>query len=345
MNRDHDLPGDEIGQASEWWVRLNDPACTELDRAAFRRWRGESATHDRAWREVETTWRMSALLQTRPAVLDATREALHTADRRRPRRRRRWRVAAAVAATVAALVIGAPVLLPGTPATWVPVAWTGERYMTATAQQERILLPDGSTVLLDAESTLHVRYSLSQRDLVLNRGQAQFKVARDAQRPFVVKAADGSVRAIGTEFQVRVVGDDVVVTLLEGEVAVDMPSVLGGLVAAAQTTRLQAGEQVRYSSPQQPIDKAPADIEGAEAWPQGELVFKRWKLDALVEEMNRHTPVKIRIEDPGLRALVVNGRFRAGDQRALILALEHQWPIQARRLADGGILLERRIAG
>lgn len=364
MNAETAPADDLLSQAADWFVRLRAPECTELDRAACRRWVAEHPDHARAWQAVQLQWDRLEGLRHRPAVADATREALQAAPLsaaagatrvpapapgQRPASRRRRRGLAAVATAMAAAVLVAVVMVPTTrlpqmPATWLPITWTGERYVTATAQRQQIALPDGSSVLLDAESTLHVRYGLDRRDLVLSQGQAQFQVARDAQRPFVVKAADGEVRALGTEFQVRVVGDDVTVTLLEGTVAVDIPPVLGGLVASAQSTVLQAGEQVRYSSPRKPVDKAPADIEVAEAWPQGDLVFKRWKLDALVAEMNRHADTKIRIDDPTLQALVVNGRFRAGDQRALILALEHQWPIEARRAADGAIVLLRRPA-
>jgi transmembrane sensor len=330
-------------QAGEWFARLRMDTCTEFERAAFRRWFNESADNATAYRRIEAVWNDSAALRDDPAIQAATREALRVrAPRPRGNRsaaRRRWLVAA-----MAVLTLGGIVALmttePVVPAVWSTLAWSGERFVTATAEQRTIALTDGSEVLLDAESILRVRYDDQTRHVVLEKGQAQFKVAKDAMRPFVVKAADGAIRAIGTEFQVRLEGEAVVVTLLEGKISVDVPAVLGGLVAPAKSELLVAGQQVRYgNSRRAPIAKQAADIEVAQGWTHGDLVFKKWPLDELVTEMNRHTSTKIRIEDPALRELLVNGRFRAGDQQSLIVALQHQWQIQARRVGDDEIAL------
>lgn len=341
----HTPVSDGRTQAGDWFARLHMPDCTEFERAAFRRWFNENPENAAAYRRMETVWRDSEALRSDPAIAAATREALKV---RPPRLRRsgsrRWRWAAAAAAVV--LAVAAVTLVPGmdegAPTVWTPVVWSGERFVTATGEQRSISLTDGSQVLLDAESILRVRYDDHTRHLVLEQGQAQFKVAKDAKRPFVVKAADGAVRAIGTEFQVRLDDAAVVVTLLEGKVSVDIPGVLGGLVAPAKSELMVAGQQVRYgSSRRAPIAKQPADLEVAQGWTHGDLVFKRWPLDELVTEMNRHTTVKLRIEDPSLRDLKVNGRFRAGDQQSLILALQHQWSIHASRVGESEIALSR----
>ena len=340
---------DPQAQAGEWFARLRTSTCSDIDRAAFRRWLNESPAHVAAYRELEAVWaRAGALKTTSAAIAAATQAALR--DRAPPPRirttaRRRWQIAIAASVLVA---LGALAMLPVTqdqlPAEWTPIAWSGERFVTATGEQRRIPLTDGSEVLLDAESILRVRYDEGTRYLALERGQAQFKVAKDAARPFIVKAADGAVRAIGTEFQVRVDGEAVLVTLLEGKVSVDVSGVLAGLVKPAQSETLIAGQQIRYGKKREALAKQPADVEVAQAWTQGDLVFKKWPLDELVAEMNRHTGIKIRIDDEALRDLKVNGRFRAGDQQSLILALQHQWAIQARRVSENEIALSRAAA-
>src|SRR3546814_4203377 len=78
-----------------------------------------------------------------------------------------------------------------------------QRYATAIGQQHDVALEDGSRVRLDTNSALVVRYSRKHRDVVLERGRAQFDVAHAPQRPFTVHAGPGTVRAVGTQFQVR----------------------------------------------------------------------------------------------------------------------------------------------
>src|SRR3546814_12347546 len=70
--------------------------------------------------------------------------------------------------------------------------------------QHDVALEDGSRVRLDTNSALVVRYSRKHRDVVLERGRAQFDVAHAPQRPFTVHAGPGTVRAVGTQFQVQI---------------------------------------------------------------------------------------------------------------------------------------------
>lgn len=331
---------DRCARAEDWFVRLRARDCTEIERAAFRRWLQESPDNETAYSHVQKVWERTAELRRNPAIADATREAL---DARAPRRRRwvadrRWRWPAAAAAALA-LAVGLSVM--GTSVDLWSLGIGGESFATTTAEQRTITLTDGSTVLLDAESTLRVDYDDESRNLVLEHGQAEFKVTHDG-RPFVVKAAGSLVRALGTEFQVRVDDKAVTVTLLQGKVSVDSPGLLGGLLAPPRSEVLTAGQKVEVASRRKPLQAKPADLEVAKGWTHGDLVFKRWRLEDLVAEMNRYSNTRIRIEDDALRNLMVSGRFRAGDQKSLIQALEQEWPIEANHVEDKRITLTMR---
>ena len=93
-------------------------------------------------------------------------------------------------------------------------------YTTGIGEQRTVLLPDGSTVELNAQSRLRVRFTDQERDVELLDGQALFKVAKNAARPFVVKSDVARVRAVGTKFDVNTMSDGTTVTVLEGRVAV-----------------------------------------------------------------------------------------------------------------------------
>jgi transmembrane sensor len=328
--------------AEQWFARLRAVDCSARERTAFEHWRAASPANAAAYREVDTLWQRLQTVRADPAIAAATAAlraaapdvATQTQATARPvaapryqARRRAWIPVAIAAALVLAVV---PLLLPQINGS--------QRYATDTGEQRNIALADGSTVLLDAQSTLQVRYDKQQRHLRLQRGQAQFKVAHDAQRPFIVEAGDGRVKALGTQFQVRVDGPAVTVTLLEGKVSVDAPKTLD----VAKTETLTAGQQIRYDSKKDLWAKAPADLEVVQAWVYGDLVFKRWRLADLVTEMNRHSTVKLTIADPSLADLPVSGRFHAGDHQSLILALESDWPIATRKVSSEEVALLRR---
>ncbi len=86
----------------------------------------------------------------------------------------------------------------------------GTIYSTTVGAQQHVMLEDGSSVDLNTNTLVHVRYSEGRRALSLDRGEAVFNVAHDASRPFEVSAAGVISRAVGTRFSVRLRADDVV---------------------------------------------------------------------------------------------------------------------------------------
>ena len=92
-------------------------------------------------------------------------------------------------------------------------------YETRIGEQNSITLVDGSVIQLNTDSHIQVNYEKNQRSIVLMAGEAHFEVAKDPSRPFVVKAGDGMVRAVGTAFTVRINPEALKVIVTEGKVA------------------------------------------------------------------------------------------------------------------------------
>jgi transmembrane sensor len=94
------------------------------------------------------------------------------------------------------------------------------RYSTDVGERRSLTLADGSTVDLDARSSIRVEFSSAERRVELLDGQALFQVAKNKQRPFIVRSGDAMVRAVGTEFSVDRRSSGTTITVLEGRVAV-----------------------------------------------------------------------------------------------------------------------------
>ena len=144
-----------------------------------------------------------------------------------------------------------------------------DAYSTGIGEQRTIALPDGSTVELNARSSLRVHLTDRQRDVALLEGQALFRVAKDAQRPFVVRAGDAQVRAVGTEFDVYRKESETVVTVVEGRVETYDDSGHGGEGAIV----LSAGERLTVV-PHTVTKPTRADPAVATAWLQKRLIFE-----------------------------------------------------------------------
>ncbi len=139
--------------------------------------------------------------------------------------------------------------------------------------------PDGSTVTLRPNSRL-VR--LGDRAYRLD-GEAFFSVASDPERPFIVEAGQGTVRVLGTRFDVSTWGEKTVVFVEEGRVAVQGASAEVVLGAGEAATASGAGlEKVQAPNAATYLD-----------WQRGEVVFERERVQRVAEEIGQHFGVQV----------------------------------------------------
>jgi ferric-dicitrate binding protein FerR (iron transport regulator) len=87
----------------------------------------------------------------------------------------------------------------------------------------QVVLPDGSKVWLNAESSLHfpTAFTGNQREVTLT-GEAYFEVAKNKEKPFRVKVDGMSINVLGTHFNVNAYSDEntIKTSLLEGSVKI-----------------------------------------------------------------------------------------------------------------------------
>lgn len=113
------------------------------------------------------------------------------------------------AAAVALLVFGVALWL------LVPTR-TGEAFIAQTAEQETqdLALKDGTEITLNPSSSLACAADFGKKTReVLFEGEAKFSVAKDAERPFIIRTGDFSVTVLGTEFILRAYSTDSIYTL------------------------------------------------------------------------------------------------------------------------------------
>jgi transmembrane sensor len=259
------------------------------------------------------------------------------------RRPRRWAMSLAAAASIALIVVAG--------LTWRAYERTGwHEYTTDFGGLSRIVLDDGSVVNLNTNSLMRVQLTPELRHIVLERGEALFKVAHDTNRPFDVDAGETTVRAVGTEFSVRVrePGEaaggrkDIEVLVKEGRVAIDPPKKNAKPIERAAAlppsmSTLSAGEAVTITAtrvttelPQMQVQKvAEADVDRKLSWTEGRLWFERQTLKDVVTEFNRYNRRQMVIADPAIENLRIGGGFEATDPESFIAALEKTLGVRA----------------
>ena len=157
---------------------------------------------------------------------------------------------------------------------------------TGAGSQYRLALPDGTLVWLNAGSSLRypTAFTGGERRVALS-GEAYFEVAKDATKPFRVQSGSATTEVLGTHFNVRAYAGEggVTTTLLEGSVQVSNKSL-------AQL--LQPGQQARTT--EETIELSLADGEEAVGWKNGQFVFHKTPVAAVMQELERWygTPIE-----------------------------------------------------
>ena len=218
-------------------------------------------------------------------------------------------------------------------------------------QPQRQVLPDGSVAELKAGALIRVEFSEAVRRVVLERGEAHFTVTKNPARPFVVAAGRLEVRAVGTAFAVDLGATMIEVVVTEGRVAVNPAVAVLPPVGAPVTppTFVEAGQrvlvdeiQLRPDAPGWPVDQlAAAELAETQAWRVPRLEFSGTPLAEALPLFNRHSPVRLVLDDPVLGRLRLSGLIRADNTDALLRLLEANFGITAERSNPNEIRLRQ----
>ena len=112
-----------------------------------------------------------------------------------------------------------------------------EMQLATTIQAEKTVLPDGSNITLNKNSTLSYPSKFSKKDRrVKLKGEAFFSIQPDRQKPFVVAVNEVTVTVLGTSFNIRETPDSTVIVVETGLVRVNGKAGQVDLKAGEKTT-------------------------------------------------------------------------------------------------------------
>lgn len=302
--------------ASEWTARLDRGPLGPEEDAAFQAWRRGDPRAKGALLRAQALSMMSESAQALGSDFDpaAFEEA------RRPRFSRRqtlaWTGAAAAAASLAAL--------------GVATSAAGEVVSTERGEIRLVPLKDGSTVLLNTESRIRIRYDKGQRLITLLKGEAYFSVARDEQRPFVVEVDGRRMRTVQAGFRVRKL-EAAPIDVLVNQGRVDV----AGAALLPANTRLVLADRAR------PQSVAPDLVTRELAWRDGKLAFEGETLKQAADAFARYSDTRIEIRDPVLAREPVTGLFAASDPAGFSRAIVRVFDAHMEQDGDSLVLTRR----
>lgn len=215
-----------------------------------------------------------------------------------------------------------------------------QAHATGRGEMKLVPLADGSTMMLNTDTKVRVRYDERQRWVRLDEGETYITVLDD-RRPLIVEIGERQVVARSGAFRVRKLKDAPVEVLVhQGQVEVrtedhGRPSEVR--LAANTQLVLPKGEGRSLGTPR-PV--TPHAIARELAWRDGKIAFEGETLAQAAAAFARYSDTRILIEDRDLAAEPVVGLFSANDPVGFGRAVAEVFGAQAVN-AKGAVILRR----
>ena len=175
---------------------------------------------------------------------------------------------------------------------------------TPRSGQYQLILPDGSKVWLNSESSIHYPISFAENERrVQISGEAYFEVAKlklssGQQVPFIVEKGDMQVEVLGTHFNVNAYNDESAIktTLLEGKVRVVKHETGNGKREKPNeiSVVLKPGEQAVLSRGHSPLTiHHSTDVDNVVAWKNGLFHFESADVKTVMRQLARWYDVDV----------------------------------------------------
>jgi ferric-dicitrate binding protein FerR (iron transport regulator) len=301
---------------------------TPIQRQQLREWLAEPANQERYYTWLQT-WelqqpqfladaeagfrRFQRAAQTRPAVAPAPALA--------PTRTGHWRKTWQLAASVASLMgLG-----------WLTQpAWNARTIATEFGEVRSVVLPDGSRVTLNANSTLTLpRFGFGEATRQVRlKGEADFAIQHTpSHQRFVVRTADGvEVVVLGTEFMVNT-RRGTQVLLNRGRVQLRYGT--GGQRgnATARTLTMHPGEWANIRDGRLlKRGQTATPLTPADSWKNYRYAFKQTTITEVAHLLEDNFGLRVRVS-PALAERAVTGNFHARTADELLSALSELFGI------------------
>ncbi|QDO95160.1 FecR family protein [Formosa sediminum] len=150
---------------------------------------------------------------------------------------------------------------------------------TPSGTQESVQLPDGTMVILNANSTLEYPkvFNDSIRFVKL-KGQAFFNVTKNPDQPFVIKTQTVSTRVLGTSFNV---------TTLDSIVEVIVNTGLVNVSSQTNSVLVKPNQKVTYNNNTNTLSKTAVNAELNTLWWKEEVVLEQVKILELAKALEQ----------------------------------------------------------
>ncbi len=177
----------------------------------------------------------------------------------------------------------------------------------------KIVLADGSQVWINSQSVLEFpAYFVKGERRVRLKGEAYFEVSKDVEKPFIVEVENKEIRVLGTSFNVNDYDGKFVTTLVTGKVDVRVGD---------ENYILDPSMQICVENGNTVLNKV--NTNEFTAWKDGLFVFKKQKLQDVLDILSRWYDIDVFYQNADLKELHFTGTIeRHNDIAEVVKFLE-----------------------
>lgn len=165
----------------------------------------------------------------------------------------------------------------------------------------QVTLADGTKVWLNAATklTYPIAFVGKERRVRLE-GEGYFEVERNENKPFIVEINGMEVKVLGTSFNLKsfVADNRSTVTLVSGRVEVK---------TSTQCIELSPNQQADLLIGQNDLDVREVDAVAYSAWTKGKFVFRRERLETILDDVARWYNVTVFYEQGSVKDMLFSG--------------------------------------
>jgi ferric-dicitrate binding protein FerR (iron transport regulator) len=185
-----------------------------------------------------------------------------------------------------------------------------------------VTLSDGTKVYLNSHSkiTLPSVFSADTREVTLE-GEAYFEVAKNPNKPFIIKTKGAIVQVLGTSFVVRSYeGDKTVQTVVEEGVVsfrpANMPINEGVILTKGKLARLNLKNNMMET---EQVD----DLDIYLSWKDGYLKFKNTTMKEVAKQLERKYAIKVEFDCKKIADLHLTAELKSRSMKNVIQTISN----------------------
>lgn len=239
-----------------------------------------------------------------------------------------------------------------------PVSQSINKLVVPLGSRALFTLSDGTVVTLNAGSTINVSrdYGIKNRIVQLD-GEGYFNIARDTNNPFVVETPFLSVRALGTEFNIKAYSVDrtIETTLVSGSVQIEpVKEINQGKITVLKPnqkitfykedsvfisgpgenekeapSRAESVKKIRTASPARLVTED-VNVDPVTSWKENRWIFEQQSLAQIAVDLERKFDVQIVFNSEKLKSYRFTGTILAEPIEQVLVALSMTAPINYR---------------